>query len=236
MSSAISTLKLHVNKREVTFVVPLYITALVVIVSLLISFIFFRIGSTPGSPEWVENSRNNMGMVWALAGFLVYLGVQSVATTFPFALTLGSTRKAFTTGTFLWMAVTSAYLSALYAALLMLEKLTNQWFGSTYIFDVYVLGGGHFGRLLAIVFLGSLSMMVIGGAFGAVWVRFGTKGPVALGVGLTLVLLLAFALVIPSLGEIFAAFELWWLAIAAGIAIVLSWIGTWLPLRTATVR
>ena len=89
MSTMISTTRLHFNKREVTFLIPLYITGVVAVISVLISFLFWRSGSLPGTPGWVQGSQSNPGIAWALAGFLVYLGVQSVATTFPFALTLG---------------------------------------------------------------------------------------------------------------------------------------------------
>ena len=99
MSSIAPTVKLHLNKREITFLVPLYITLMVTVLSVLIALIFWRSGSQPGSDGWVIGSRNNPGIAYSLPGFLVYLGVQSIATTFPFALTLGATRRAFTAGT-----------------------------------------------------------------------------------------------------------------------------------------
>ena len=87
----ISTARLHFNKRETTLVVPLYITGLVALVSVLISLLYWRAGSLPGTDGWIEGSQANPGIAYSLAGFLGYLGVQSVATTFPFALTLGET-------------------------------------------------------------------------------------------------------------------------------------------------
>ncbi len=236
MSTLIPTTKLHLNKREVSFVVPLYITGLVVVISVLISFLFWRAGSLPGSEGWITGSQSNPGIVYSLAGFLVYLGVQSVATTFPFALTLGATRRGFAGGTVLWAVLVSAYLAAVFAVLLTIETATDHWFVGFYIFDVYVLGAGDLGRLLPIVFLGTLSMLTIGGVFGASWLRFGARGPQLLGVGVGILLVLALIVLIPSATDILAAFELWWLAVAAVVVIILSSVGMWRLLRTAIVR
>ncbi|MFP7834410.1 hypothetical protein [Marisediminicola sp. LYQ134] len=236
MSTVASTTRLHLNKREITFAVPLYITAIVAVVSVLIALMFWRAGSIPGTAEWIEGSRNNPGIANALAGFIGYLGVQSVATTFPFALGMGSTRKAFVAGQLLWTVIVSAYLTVIFAALLLLELATGHWFSDFYIFDVNVLGAGDLSKLIPIVFLGSLALLTAGGAFGAVWVRYGPRGPVVLGAAVAIVVIAALIVVIPSAEQIFASFELWWLAIAAlGVAAAAS-VGTWLFLRSAIVR
>jgi hypothetical protein len=162
--------------------------------------------------------------------------VQSTATTFPFALTLGTTRRSFTAGTLLWAILVSLYLTAVFAVLTMLELLTNHWFSGFYIFDIYILGAGNFGLLVPIVFLTTLSLLTIGGAFGASWIRLGSRGPQLIGIGTALVLIVAIIIAVPSAGAIFAAFQLWWLAILAAVVIVLSSLGTWLMLRSAIVR
>lgn len=236
MTALLATTKLHLNKREMTFLVPLYITGLVAVISVLIALLFLRLGGTPGSAEWIEGSQLNPGMAYSLPGFLGYLGVQSVATTFPFALTLGSTRRTFTGGTFLWAVITSAYLAIVIAALTMVEIATGHWFVNFYIFDVFVLGAGDLSLLLPIVFLGTLSILTIGGVFGASWVRFGGRGPQLIGVGLAIVIIVALIIVLPSGPAIMAAFELWWLAVLAIVLIALASTGTWLLLRSAIVR
>jgi hypothetical protein len=236
MSAIISATKLHLNKREATFVVPLYIAAMVAVISVLISLLFLRSGSLPGTSGWIQGSMSNPGILYALAGFLVYLGVQSVATTFPFALTLGSTRKAFVLGTLLWDVITAAYLTVVFGALTLLEVATNHWFAGYYVFDIYVLGAGDLGRLIPIVFLGTLSLLSIGGVFGASWVRFGARGPQALAIALVIVIVVALIIVLPLAAAAIANFQLWWLAVAAIVAIALSAVGTWLLLRPAIVR
>ncbi|MCU1406719.1 MAG: hypothetical protein JWQ43_3022 [Glaciihabitans sp.] len=236
MSAIVPTVKLHLNKREMTFIVPLTITVVVAIVSVLISLIFWRFGSEPGTPGWIEGSRNNPGIAWSLPGFLIYLGVQSVATTFPFALALGATRRSFVAGTLLWWGGVSAYLTAVLALLMSIEMASGHWFSGFHVLDVYVLGAGNLGILIPVVFLGTLTFLGIGGLFGAAFVRFGARGPQALAVLIGVVVLLGIVLFIPAAEEMAAAFRLWWLAVVALVIVAVALIGTWLLLRPATVR
>lgn len=236
MSAITSAVALHLNKRQDTFVIPLYITGVVALISVVIAALFWRAGSVPGTAEWVQGARANPGVAYALPGFLVYLGVQSVATTFPLALTLGATRRAFVAGTLSWAVITSAYLAGIFGALLMLELATGHWFAGVHIFDVHVLGAGELRRLLPTVFLAALALLAVGGVFGASWVRYGARGPQLLGLGVAVSLIGALAVAMPSVGTILAAFQLWWLAIAAVVVITVSGTGSWLFLRAASVR
>jgi hypothetical protein len=236
MNAIGSTIKLHLNQRRATFVTPLTITAAVAVLSVLITLVFWRAGSVPGSAGWIQGTQSNPGIVYALSGFLVYLGVASVGTTFPFALSLGATRRAFVAGTLIWDAILSAYVAVIFAVLNLIELATGHWFASFYIFDVYVLGAGDTVRLLLIVFLGVLSALTIGGVFAAAWVRFGSRGPQMVAVGLTAALIVVAIVVVPDIAQIASAFQLWWLAVLAGVVILLSSLGTWALLRSAIVR
>lgn len=236
MSAVLSTFKLHVNQRSSTFITPLAIAGTVAVVSVVISLIFWRAGSEPGSPEWIQGSQSNPGIFFALTGFLIYFGVASVATTFPFALTLGATRRAFVAGTLAGYAFTAAYIAVMFAVLNALEQLTDHWFVGFYIFDVNVLGAGDTLRLLIIAFLGVITALTLGGVFGAAWVRFGARGPQFVALGIGLVVAVGLMIVIPDAPAIFAAFQAWWLAVAAGVVILLAAVGMWLLLRPATVR
>lgn len=236
MNAVISTTRLHLNQRRGTFLVPLSIAAVVGIVSVIIALIFWRGGSQPGTADWIQSSRSNPGVIYALGGFLVYFGVASVASTYPFALTLGSTRRAFVAGTLLWQAFVAAYVAVVFLVLELIEVATNHWFIGFYVFDIYVLGAGDPWRLLAIVFLGVLVFLTIGAVFAAAWVRFGVRGPQLLALGLLVALGLGIAILVPDFAAIFAAFQLWWLAVAAAVVIVLASLGTWLFLRSAVIR
>jgi hypothetical protein len=236
MNAVASTVKLHLNQREHTFLIPLMIAGMVALISVLISLIFMRSGSMPGSPGWIIGSQSNPGILYGLAGFLIYMGVASVATTFPFALTLGATRRAFVAGTLVWYAFTALYIAVILAVLAAIEVATGHWFTGFYIFDVYVLGAGDIGRLLTIVFLGVLAALTVGGVFGAAWIRFGARGPQLIAVGVGLVLAIVLIVVVPEAASIVEAFRLWWLAALAGVVIVAAAVGSWLLLRPAIVR
>lgn len=236
MKSVGSTVKLHLNARANTFLIPVSITGLVAVISVLLSLVFLRSGSVPGSAGWIQGSQANPGILYALTGFLIYLGVTSVATTFPFALTLGATRRAFVAGTLLWYAFTAAYLAVILAVLAAVEVATGHWFTGFYIFDVNVLGAGDTGRLLAIVFLGVLCALTVGGVFGAAWIRFGPRGPQLIAFGVVLVIAVGAIVIVPEAAAILAAFQLWWLMVAAGVVILLAAVGSWMLLRPAIVR
>lgn len=236
MSAVTATLKLHLNQRQQALLVPITITGTVAVISVLISLVFWRSGSVPGSEGWIQGSQFNPGLAYALVGFLVYAGVAAVASTFPFALSLGTSRRAFIAGTFLWECLTAAYVALLLLALLGLELATGHWFVGFYIFDIHLLGAGDPLLLLAIVFLGVLTSLSVGGVFAAAWVRAGVRGPQLIALGLVLLLLVAAIVVVPSMEAVLAAFEPWWLAAAAIVVVVLASVGSWLLLRRATVR
>jgi hypothetical protein len=236
MSAVISAVKLHLNRRRQVFLVPLWIAGVVGIISVIIALIFWRGGSQPGTADWIQSSQSNPGIIYALGGFLVYLGVSSVATAYPFALMLGSTRRAFAVGTLLWQALIAAYVAVVFLILDLIEVATNHWFVGFYAFDIYVLGAGDPWRLLAIVFLGVFAFLAIGAVFAASWVRFGIHGPQLLALGLLVVIGLGIAIIVPEFGVIIASFQLWWLAVTAGVIIVLASLGTWLFLRSAVIR
>lgn len=236
MTALLATTKLHLNKREITFLRPVVIAGTVALISVLIALLFLRSGSVPGSTAWVESSQLNPGMAYAFPWFLGYLGVQSVATTFPFALTLGSTRRSFAGGTLLWATIFSAYLTAVLAILTMIETATRHWFFGFYVFDIHVLGAGDLTLLIPIVFLGTLSILTIGGLFGASWIRYGARGPQLIAVSVVIVIIVSLIAILPSASAIIAAYQLWWLAVLATVVIALSSIGMWLLLRSAIVR
>ncbi len=236
MNRIVKVARLQANKLDVTFLVPLYILAAVMVISALIVFAIQRGGGDPSSADYVEGARMNMGMVWSLPGFLVYLGVQAVSTTFPFALALGTTRRAFVAGTALANLVQSAYIALVMLALLGIELVTNHWFIGLYVLDTYFLGAGDPLKLFLTAFIGTFLMLSIGGVFGAIWVRFGAKGPTILGLALGLVLAIAIVLLVPYFGEIFAAMTEAKLALGAIAVAIVALLGTWLCMRRTAVR
>ncbi|WP_449276882.1 hypothetical protein [Leucobacter sp. GX24907] len=236
MQRVLRVTRLHLNKPEIAFGVPLMIIGLVLVITMVIAAILQRAGMDPADPSYADGARGNMGMIWSLPGFLIYLGVQAVATTFPFALAMGTTRRAYVTGTAIANLIQSAYIALVMTALLAIELATNHWFFGAYALDNHGFGAGSYAVLLGTTFIGAFASLSIGGVFGAVWVRYGTKGPTILALILALVLVTVLLITVPYFGDIIAGITRFRLALF-GIAVALiALVGTWLCMRRTAVR
>lgn len=236
MNRIVKVARLQANKPDLTFFVPLVIIVVVMVISAIIVLAIQRAGGDPSSADYIHGARMNSAMVWSLPGFLVYLGVQAVSTTFPYAIALGTTRRSFVAGTALANLVQSAYVALVMLALLGIELATNHWFFNMYVLDVYMLGAGNPWQLLITAFLGTFTLLSIGGVFGAVWVRYGSKGPTLLGLTVGLVLAVAILIMVPYFGEIFAAITGAKLALTGVVIALIALLGTWVCMRRAAVR
>lgn len=236
MNRVITVTRLHFNKPGTALATPLGIIVIVWIVSLIIALALQRAGLDPSNPEYAAGARNNAGIMWSLPGFLIYYGVQAVATTFPFALALGTTRRAYVAGTALASLIHAAFITAVLAVLLLLELATGHWFFDLYVFDVAVLGSGNLWTLIATAFIGVFLCLTIGSIFGAIWVRLGAKGPLVLGLALGLLLAVGVLIAVPYFADIVAWMTGLKLALMTlGIA-ALALIGTWACMRRTSVR
>lgn len=236
MNSILKVTKLHLNKPAVMFGVPAQIITAVLIVTALIAFILQRAGLDPAAADYADGARWNAGMLWSLPGFLIYYGVQAVSTTYPFALALGATRRAHVLGTALANVLLSLFVAAFMLALLGIELATNHWFFGVYALDVYVLGAGNPLVLFATAFMLTFVSTSLGGLFGAVWVRFGSKGPTIFALALGLVAILLVLIFVPQAEQIMAAITRP-LLVAVGLGFAaLALLGTWWVMRRASVR
>jgi len=236
MKRIITAARLHLNKPQVVFASPAQIIGVVLVLSAIIAFALQRAGNDPSSPDYVTGARMNFGMAWALPGFLIYYGVQAVATTFPFALALGVTRRAYVLGTALVNLILAAYITVIMLALLGIELATGHWFFGLYALDNYAFGAGNPGVLALTVFLGVFFSTSVGGVFGAVWVRYGSRGPLALGLGLGLLVVIALLVLAPQLAALVSGITGPGMAIAVALLSLLAVAGTWLTMRHAAVR
>lgn len=237
MNRIFNVTRLHLNKVGSYVSVPLFILASVLVVTVIIQIAIQRgTGADPTSPEYIEGAQWNQAILWSLPGFLIYYGVQAVSTTYPFALALGTTRRNFILGTVLANALQSLYISVLLLVLLGVELATNHWFFGVYVLDVHLTGGGDPLILGLGSFLGVLFCLTVGGLFGAVWVRFGNKGPAIMGIGVGLVLAVILLIIAPKLGEILTGLTGGGLAIGVIVVILISLVGTWFAMRRASVR
>lgn len=236
MNRILNITRLQMNKRDVSFVVPPILVGMVMVVTAIIAIALQRSGIDPDSPDYVSGARANFAIVWSLPGFLVYYGVQAIATTFPFAMALGATRRSYVIGTALANIVTSLYLTAMLLVLLFLELVTNHWFFNIYVLDNYALGQGNPLVLALVVFLGTFFFTSVGGVFAAIWVRFGNRGTIIFSLALGLLLAVLVLVFVPYFGEIFASMtgaKVAWIGLGITLLAIL---GTWLSMRRTAVR
>lgn len=228
--------RLQTNKRALVLGAPATILALVTIISIIIALAMARAGLDPESAQYVQGFRQNTGVLNSISGFLVYLGVQAVATTFPFGMALGTTRRAYTLGTLGYNVLQSVYMAVLCVILLGLEKLTGHWFVHAYVMDTALLGNGNPFKLVGVIFVLTLTMMSIGGVFGSVFIKAGAKGPLFLAGVLAVLIAVGVLVGGPYLVSIFSGNIMAKLLGAGLVAVVLSNLGSYLALRTASVR
>lgn len=231
-----SVIKLHLNKRAQSLGVPVMILSLVVIISILIAVTVSRFGVDIKSEEFVEGFKYNSGVLWSLPGFLGYLGVQAVSTTFPFGMALGTTRREYSLGTLGFYILLSAYIGLIGVALLGLELLTNHWFIGAYALDVFFLGGGNPAITFVTLFILSLTVLTIGGSFASVYLKAGPKGPLLVGVGLILVVLLILVMISPWLANNFASINRWHIIGLGAVIATIAMFGEHFALKSANVR
>ena len=236
MKHIMSVTRLQLNKPAVAFGAPLFVILVTGLISALIVLAIQRAGADPLSEDYVRNARLNASIMWAFPGFLVYFGVQAVSTTFPLGMVLGATRRSFVWGTALAHLVQSVYIAIVSVVMLLIEKATSHWGAGIYVFDVVALGNGEPARFLLTVFLGSFVLLSIGSLFGSVWVRFGARGPVLLGLALGIVLAGTVVVIAPFIGDILQLITPTRLVVGAIVAAVLIVLATWATMRRASVR
>jgi len=226
--AAVIALQYAVPTRMVT--IPVGILVAVVAVMTAITLLVVRGGGSG------TDLADNGAVVWSLFGFIVAVGVQSVAVTFPIALALGTTRRTFTLGTLATAAIEAAVLTAAALLLLGLERLTGGWFVGARVLSDGTLGGGDPLLLVATMFGGGLTALSIGALYGAAYVRFGARGPAALGIGTGVLLAVLLLVALPVLPAAAAALGAWGLVLAGLVLIAVSVAGEYLLLRRASVR
>ncbi len=213
MTRAMAVVRMHFNRRFSTFIMPLILGVGVVALMVVIVAMLGVAGVPTSSPGFVEGIRSNGGIAYTLAGFLISLGVQAATACFAFATSLGTTRRDYVLGTFVYFLLQTIYVAAILSLLLVVEKATNHWFINAYALDVRALGSGNWGPFLLIVCAGTLSMQAVGAMFGASWLRFGSRGPLLIAAGLVVLLAGAILIVIPRWAEFASAFTVGWAAV-----------------------
>lgn len=140
------------------------------------------------------------GGVLALYITVTVVFLQSVTQLFPFALSLGLSRRTFYAGTALIAVAQSAGYAIALAVLTAIENATDGWWTGLHFFAPLHLNRLAVVQQFAVYFLLMLGMTFLGIAIGAVVKRWGQTGTYLLAVGALLVFGGA-AVVVTALGD-----------------------------------
>lgn len=190
---------------------------------------FGHIADQPGA------SNAGTGGILALYIAVLVVFLQSVTQLFPFAMSLGLSRRVFFAGTALMAVVQAVVYSLLLVGLTALEDASGGWWTG-----LHFVAPLHIDRLpvitqFALFFFLMLGFMLLGIAIGAVHKRWGAAGMYSLMTGAVLVFG-GVAVVLTALGA-WTAFGSWfvgtpalalagiYLAFAAVVSAGLSWTG-----------
>lgn len=229
-ASPADVVALQYSNRNRMIGVPLYILGAVVLLTVAISITILRAGGD------LDGADFNASVLYSVLGYTVAIGVQNVASSFPFALALGSTRRTFVLGNLLTSAVQAVLVALAAVVLLGLETVTGGWFIGARALSSVLLGDGDPVLLGGVMLLAILTALAAGGAFGSAYVRFGARGPLVLSLGLAAVVVLLLLLLVPQAAAVAAAARPWWLAVGGAVVIGASTVGQYLFLRRASVR
>lgn len=236
MNRPVAVVRMHFNRQFSTFLMPLILGLGVVAIMVVIVATLRAAGVPTSSPDVVDGFRNNGGIAWTLAGFLVSLGVQAATSCFAFATSLGTTRRDYVLGTGIYFLLQTLYVAAILSLLLLVEKITGHWFINAYALDVNALGNGRWGAFLLVVFTGAMSMQALGAMFGASWLRFGSRGPLVIAAAMVALLVGAILIIIPRWSALASAFNVGWAALFLMALGVLALVATGGFLRRTSVR
>lgn len=232
------TLRLYLANRGWVLLTPLYILAVMLLISVAIAG---AVGMQTGFPIPQDvnfNMRYNGGALYSVPGFLMSVGVLAMSRNFDMALALGATRRNFWLGTGLGFVLTSAVVGGYSVIFLGLERLTDHWFIGARAFDVALLGDGDPVRTFATMFLAAALSLFLGAFFGMVYRTFGTTWTSITAVVLGLAALAGVALGIRQWSDIE---PLWhsmgsWLALlAAAVLTLVAAVGSYGVNRRATI-
>ncbi|WP_291040373.1 hypothetical protein [Herbiconiux sp.] len=169
-SRVIPVVRLHFVNRFSMLVLPWIILGFIFLVNLAIWWIVMSAVSPDADRADVQE-----GLQWSGASFYIFvymmvLGVQAIALTFPFALGFSATRRDFWLGTSLTFVLLSAIYAAGMTVLALIEVATGGWGLGGRMFTALYFGGDatpwfarfflFFATFLFFFFVGALAAVI----------------------------------------------------------------------------
>ncbi|MCS5721936.1 hypothetical protein N1028_06385 [Herbiconiux sp. CPCC 203407] len=220
-SRVIPVVRLHLVNRFSMLVLPWIILGFIFLVNLAIWWIVMSAVGPDADRADVQE-----GLQWSGASFYIFvymmvLGVQAIALTFPFALGFSATRRDFWLGT----SLTFVLLSALYAAgmtvLALIEVTTDGWWLGGRMFSALYFGGDAmpwYARFF-LFFATFLFFFFVGALAAAIYQRWRVNGMLIFFGALTVALVGAAALI--TFSESWPAVGTWF--VETGAPGVVAW-------------
>lgn len=183
--------RLHLVNRMSVFGIPWIILAFIFLVNLVIWWIVFSATTDPADRADAQDGLQFSGATFYIFVYMMVLGIQAVALTFPFALGYSVTRREFWFGTALNFVIVSALYSAGMTVLAVIEQATGGWGFGAHFFTAVYFGGDdapwylRFGLFFAIF----LFFFFVGAVIATIYQRWRVNGMLVFFAVLVLVVL-----------------------------------------------
>jgi hypothetical protein len=208
----LAVVRLHVANRYSVFAVPWMIMGGIFLINVAIWWIIFASVSSEADRADARDGIAYSGALFYIFVYMLVLGIQAVAFTFPFALGFSVTRRDFWLGTSLTFVTLSAAYSAGLTVLAAIEVATDGWGLGGTMFATFYFGGEDASWLerFGLYFATYLFFYFVGAAIATIYQRWRNNGMLVLFGTLGLVLVAGIALVSftnswPSVGAWFAS-------------------------------
>ncbi|MFF2092369.1 hypothetical protein [Paenibacillus sp. NPDC058174] len=172
-----SVLKLHFRDKATWFIIPYAVLASSFLVNLLVGYI---------SKEEITT-----GGILSIYVYLFVMGITVLPQTFNFALSFSIRRHDYFTGTALFAAANSLFISVILLVLGMIEKATAGWGTQLHFFSLPYLNEGSATQQVFVFFMIIITLFFGGFTIGSIYRKFRGIGMIVMaiaGVALSTVL------------------------------------------------
>jgi hypothetical protein len=209
-SNILAVVRLHLVNRYSVFIVPWMIMGGIFVVNVAIWWIIFASVTDEADRADARDGIAYSGALFYIFVYMLVLGIQAVAFTFPFALGFSVTRRDFWLGSALTFIMLSAAYSAILTVLAAVEVATDGWGLGGTMFASFYFGGADASWIerFGLYFATYLFFYFVGAAIATIYQRWRNNGMLALFGTLGLALIAGIALVSftsswPSIGAWF---------------------------------
>lgn len=200
--------RLNLVNKWTTIWLPIMIMGFIWLVNWLIWWIIWAATGPADRADALAGTQWSGGAFYIFV-YLLVIGIQVVAATFPFALGYSATRREFALGSGLTFLLLSLGYALGFALLSVVEEWTNGWGLGGHLFTSVYFGDADFAGRFFIALCGMLFFITIGAFAAALFMRWRMNGILVASAILVLLLVGGIALATltgswPAVGEWFA--------------------------------